>query len=144
MFCQYIEFWSGFPIIFSLFLLGFYVPLENTFDNEGLFILIYIRHSMSISSNIGTCNMPHLLWHETSVYNGNSRGPMKTHIGCQALGDGDITTCLKDCLSGGGGGVEPRSTECKANAQPLSHRGGCIYLKTSYIANSTLNNTKLN
>ena len=63
--------------------LGFYVPLEN-------FSLIWSRHHFRWSAlnfdlvysvliaieQWGFFSMPHLLWHGTSVYRGNLRGPV--------------------------------------------------------------------
>ena len=69
-------------ITFSImFVLAFFVPLENfhsfeevTIASEGLLILTYARHLWQLSR--GFFSVPHLLWHETSVYNGHLRGPL--------------------------------------------------------------------
>ena len=54
-----IECGSRLPILYYLFYLGFYVPLENTFKGERVDILNYNRNSMPLSSNMG--NMARLL-----------------------------------------------------------------------------------
>ena len=69
-------------IDFVLFCFEFFVPFEN-------FSLIWRRHHcrwraanflpmLGTNGHWGFLNMPHLLWHGTSVYNGHLRGPM-TH-----------------------------------------------------------------
>ena len=63
-------------------------------------------------------NVPHL--HNT-LYNGHLRGSV-TPTCCRAFGIGAVTTRFKD-LGLSRPGIEPRSLVCKANPQPLHHRG---------------------
>ena len=63
-------------------------------------------------------NVPHL---HMTLYNGHLRGSV-TLTCCRAFGIGAVTTRFKD-LGLSRPGIEPRSLACKANPQPLHHRG---------------------
>ena len=56
-------------------LVNFHSNGDATIADEELQILTYARHSWSLSSE-GFFSVPHLLWHEASVYNGHLRGPV--------------------------------------------------------------------
>ena len=57
-------------------------------------------------------NVPHLLWHGPTLYNGHLRGPV-TLTPCRAFGSGAVTTCFYD-LGLSRGRIEPQSPACEA------------------------------
>ena len=70
----------------------------------------------------GFFNVPHLLWHGPTLYNGHLRGPV-TLTPVAGVWQWSCHTCFYD--SGvSWPGIEPRSPACEANALPLRHRGG--------------------
>ena len=90
-----------------LLFLEFFIPFEN-------FTLIWRRHHCwwRAANNFDLClalmaieqwgffNMPHLLWHGPSLYNGHPRGPVTLNTYCQAFSSGAVTTCFTtSCLS---------------------------------------------
>ena len=76
--------------------------------------MIYAQHQWPLSSE-GLLNVPHLLWHGATLYNGHLRGPVMLSPA--------VTTCFYD-LGLSRPGIESRSSACKAYALPLRHRGG--------------------
>ena len=115
----------------------FVVPLEN-------FSLIWRRHhSRWTAANFDLCaalmaieqwgffNVPHLLRHGTTVYNGHLRGPVTlTALAERLVVKLSLPACFYD-LSLSRPGIEPRSPACEANALPLRHRGGCLTYKAT-------------
>ena len=61
---------------FTMFLLIFHSYVGVNID-ERLQILTFARHSWVMTiEQWGFFNVPHLMWHSSSVYNGNLRGPV--------------------------------------------------------------------
>ena len=86
----------------SFVCMGFIVPLQN-------FSLIWRRHyyrwraenfdlwsALMAIEQWEYFSVPHLLWHEASIYNGLPRGPETLIPTAERLSSGVVTNCLND------------------------------------------------
>ena len=118
-----------------LFVLGFFVPLENfhsygdvTIAGEGLQSLTYARHQQPLSSEGSLachvyCDTGHPFW--------SCPRTRDTHTHCRAYGNGDVTTCLYDL---GLSRLEFENSTFRLRGersnQPRHRRGGKIWTAT--------------
>ena len=117
--------------------LEFIVPLE-------IFSLIWRRHhcrwravnfdlrsALMAIEQWGFSNVPHLLRHGPTVYNGHRRGPVTLTPVAERLAV-ELSLPVFYDLGLSRPEIVPRSSACKANALPLRHRGGLCFF-TLYI-----------
>ena len=104
---------------------------DVTITSEGLFIMIYSRHSIMAIEQWGFFNVPHLLWHGPILYNGHLQWSV-TLTPCRTFGSGALTTCFNN-LGLSRPGIELRFPACEANALPLRQCGGLFYKKTKLM-----------
>ena len=101
--------------------LEFIVPLENFFTHMETSPLRWRAAHVDLCSALmtieqwGFFNVPHLLRHGASLYNGHLRGPVTLTPVAERFGCGAVTTCFYD-LGMSQSGIEPWSPACKANA----------------------------
>ena len=90
---------------------------DVTINGEGLQLLTYARHSWSLSSEGFFFNVPHLLWHGATLYNGYNWRPVTLTPVAERLAVDLSLPILSRPV------VEPRSSAYKANAIPLRNSG---------------------
>ena len=91
----------------------------------------YTRHTWPLSSeDFLTCifNLPDLLWHGPTLYNGHLRAPVTLTPCSQVFGSGTVTTCFND-LGLSWPGLELQSPACEENSTYLSRWSGIVYEK---------------
>ena len=77
----------------------------------------------------GFFNVPHLLWHGASVYNGHIRGPVTLTPKCRAFSRGAVTTCFYDLGLSRLGFKHPIFHLQGKRYKPIRHRRDRIYNK---------------
>ena len=80
----------------------FFVPLENVslicrrYHCRWRAAYFELRSALMASEQWGFFNVPYLLWHGASIYNGHLRRSVDTHTYCQAFSRRAVNTCFYD------------------------------------------------
>ena len=109
--------------VFQLFVCGFFVPLKK-------FFTMWRRHhcrwrastfdlcsALMVIEQWGFLNVPNLLWHGQTFYNGHHWGPMSLTPVAERLAIELSLSMMKRPV------IEPRSSACKASAIRHCNRG---------------------
>ena len=121
---------------------GFSSHLKNvhsygdvTFDDKGLQILTYARHSWPLSSKGSLKWHTYILWHGTSVYNGHLRGPVTLTPTVERFSSGAVTACFFSIQVYCGWDSNTQPSACEANTPKRSHMSTMKKRKDSFLRN---------